>query len=62
MLGDRSDVGRVGELPPSDPLKELLSIPGVEGRQPCEHLVHQGAQGIPVHGLPVPSLVEDLWR
>merc|ERR1719409_1053247 len=59
-FGDRRYVARISEVSSSDSLEKLITIPGVVRRQPSQHLVHQSAQGVPVDGLAVTSLVQDL--
>mmetsp|Transcript_16427 Transcript_16427/g.51621 ORF Transcript_16427/g.51621 Transcript_16427/m.51621 type:complete len:204 (-) Transcript_16427:643-1254(-) len=43
FLGQHRDVIRVCELPAPDAIEKLLAVLGVEGRQPCQHLVGQGS-------------------
>ena len=57
-LGDGRDVLGVGQVGPADTLKEEVPVLGVEGRQASEHLVGQGAQGVPVHRSSMAALVQ----
>mmetsp|Transcript_51914 Transcript_51914/g.110318 ORF Transcript_51914/g.110318 Transcript_51914/m.110318 type:complete len:289 (-) Transcript_51914:16-882(-) len=60
-LRDRCDVAWVGQVAPSDALEELSTVLSVVRRQASQHLVAQGADGVPVDTSAVALLVNDFW-
>eukprot|EP00445_Apocalathium_hangoei_P044165 CAMPEP_0203985106 /NCGR_PEP_ID=MMETSP0360-20130528/5105_1 /ASSEMBLY_ACC=CAM_ASM_000342 /TAXON_ID=268821 /ORGANISM="Scrippsiella Hangoei, Strain SHTV-5" /LENGTH=357 /DNA_ID=CAMNT_0050924347 /DNA_START=244 /DNA_END=1313 /DNA_ORIENTATION=+ len=59
-LGDRRDVAGVGQVTRADALEKLHAVLGVEGREAGEHLVGEGADGVPIDAPAVALLVDDL--
>ena len=54
VSGIWGQVGRKAQFPLQYFLYGSLPVLGSEGRGSRQHVVHQGSQGPPVHGLPVP--------